>query len=235
MDFIHLVVINVNWYKAVFFAAGFIVLITNIMLTITSLDKNKDDTTRFKILVIAKYIAITFILYGLLYLAFFAGSTINFLSDFIEFINSVINSGLNKLPLGWIMLWTGIPLVSCYLIFTVKGILYYQKRRASYTRHNNPNRTEDTFDFSKLITFNDIRTTKDLRKFIWTATEKPQYGSFGNADWIAIHSNQQKIDPHIKLPKKLNYPSLLINRGEKWEEISTNEALKIIRLYKQRK
>lgn len=233
MSWTHLFVININWYQFILAITFSIFLLSNIMLIIMSLKKNKDDATKVKVQIIIRYVTITCAIGGVLFLLNFAGSKITIFRNFINFINSIINSSLNKLPLGWIFLWIVVPLLVCYITFTLKGIVYYEKRKSIYSEHAADSKKENAFNFSDIITFENINTTKDVRKFMRSAKESVQYGNFCGSNWIAIYSDDQKINKHIQIPKKIDYPSLLIERNDKWEVISLNEALKMIRSNKQ--
>lgn len=207
-----------------------ILLVTNIELLVTTIKKNNNEKLSKKYIISGKYMLLTIASSILIFLLYYTEQKIVFFRKGISFINSVINDGLNRLPLEFIFVWIGLPLLVCYVTLIARGFVYYQKKKNSYNRHLKSN-TSSVVNFKELITVKSILTIKDFRKVIREAKLTPQYAQFENFDWIIIGDKKQlgNIDRTLNIPDISKYPAILRGKNNNWEILSQNDALKIVR------
>lgn len=235
-------IISTHWFDIVLKFAGLMVIIVDVMLARQKLKSfaGENTGTAEKARAMLPYAGITavglVVLFGLHVVCY-----VTPLKSVCNFIDSVINGCLERLPLTLIFMWLFVPMAFMYFFFIVKGGFHYRKKEREFKKDEQEKKEKELaekpveIDYDSLINF-ETDTPMKFRQFMKQCDSKVQYTKVKNDYWVAVGSAEQSesLDKSIR-DVAVEFPCILHSTdGKTWEPMESKDALKYIRkLFKE--
>ena len=217
--------ISMHWFDAALKLAALMMILVDVMLARQKLKSFSGENVKMfeKIKPILIYAGITVVgmvvLFGL-HVIFYMTPV----KSLCNFVDSVINGCLDRLPLTSIFMWLFIPMILMYFFFILKGGLHYRKKEKELAEK--PAET----DYDSLLNF-EIDSPMKFRQFMKDCDSEIRYTKVKNEYWIAVGNEEQSagLNQSVKSVVK-EFPCVLHSTDKKtWEPIETKDALKYVR------
>lgn len=226
-----------HWFDAALKLAALMMILVDVMLARQKLKSFSGENAEMseKIKPILIYAGITVVgmvvLFGL-HVIFYMTPV----KSLCNFVDSVINGCLDRLPLTLIFMWLFIPMILMYFFFILKGGLHYRKKEQEFKKNEQEKKEKELaekpaeIDYDSLLNF-EIDSPMKFRQFMKDCDSEIRYTKVKNEYWIAVGNEEQSagLNQSIKSVVK-EFPCVLHSTDKKtWEPIETKDALKYVR------
>lgn len=222
--------ISMHWFDAALKLAALMMILVDVMLARQKLKSFSGENVEMseKIKPILIYAGITVVgmvvLFGL-HVIFYMTPV----KSLCNFVDSVINGCLDRLPLTSIFMWLFIPMILMYFFFILKGGLHYRKKEQEKKEKELAEKPAE-IDYDSLLNF-EIDSPMKFRQFMKDCDSEIRYTKVKNEYWIAVGNEEQSagLNQSVKSVVK-EFPCVLHSTDKKtWEPIETKDALKYVR------
>lgn len=219
-----------HWFDAALKLAALMMILVDVMLARQKLKSFSGENVEMseKIKPILIYAGITVVgmvvLFGL-HVIFYMTPV----KSLCNFVDSVINGCLDRLPLTSIFMWLFIPMILMYFFFILKGGLHYRKKEQEKKEKELAEKPAE-IDYDSLLNF-EIDSPMKFRQFMKDCDSEIRYTKVKNEYWIAVGNEEQSagLNQSVKSVVK-EFPCVLHSTDKKtWEPIETKDALKYVR------
>lgn len=229
--------ISMHWFDAALKLAALMMVLVDVMLARQKLKSFSGENAEMseKIKPILIYAGITVVgmvvLFGL-HVIFYMTPV----KSLCNFVDSVINGCLDRLPLTLIFMWLFIPMILMYFFFILKGGLHYRKKEQEFKKNEQEKKEKELaekpaeIDYDSLLNF-EIDSPMKFRQFMKDCDSEIRYTKVKNEYWIAVGNEEQSagLNQSVKSVVK-EFPCVLHSTDKKtWEPIETKDALKYVR------
>lgn len=229
--------ISIHWFDAALKLAALMMILVDVMLARQKLKSFSGENAEMseKIKPILIYAGITVVgmvvLFGL-HVIFYMTPV----KSLCNFVDSVINGCLDRLPLTLIFMWLFIPMILMYFFFILKGGLHYRKKEQEFKKNEQEKKEKELaekpaeIDYDSLLNF-EIDSPMKFRQFMKDCDSEIRYTKVKNEYWIAVGNEEQSagLNQSVKSVVK-EFPCVLHSTDKKtWEPIETKDALKYVR------
>lgn len=229
--------ISMHWFDAALKLAALMMVLVDVMLARQKLKSFSGENVEMseKIKPILIYAGITVVgmvvLFGL-HVIFYMTPV----KSLCNFVDSVINGCLDRLPLTLIFMWLFIPMILMYFFFILKGGLHYRKKEQEFKKNEQEKKEKELaekpaeIDYDSLLNF-EIDSPMKFRQFMKDCDSEIRYTKVKNEYWIAVGNEEQSagLTQSVKSVVK-EFPCVLHSTDKKtWEPIETKDALKYVR------
>lgn len=229
--------ISMHWFDAALKLAALMMILVDVMLARQKLKSFSGENAEMseKIKPILIYAGITVVgmvvLFGL-HVIFYMTPV----KSLCNFVDSVINGCLDRLPLTSIFMWLFIPMILMYFFFILKGGLHYRKKEKEFKKNEQEKKEKELaekpaeIDYDSLLNF-EIDSPMKFRQFMKDCDSEIRYTKVKNEYWIAVGNEEQSagLNQSVKSVVK-EFPCVLHSTDKKtWEPIETKDALKYVR------
>lgn len=229
--------ISMHWFDAALKLAVLMMILVDVMLARQKLKSFSGENAEMseKIKPILIYAGITVVgmvvLFGL-HVIFYMTPV----KSLCNFVDSVINGCLDRLPLTLIFMWLFIPMILMYFFFILKGSLHYRKKEQEFKKNEQEKKEKELaekpaeIDYDSLLNF-EIDSPMKFRQFMKDCDSEIRYTKVKNEYWIAVGNEEQSagLNQSVKSVVK-EFPCVLHSTDKKtWEPIETKDALKYVR------
>mgnify|MGYP007095209283 FL=1 len=226
-----------HWFDAALKLAALMMVLVDVMLARQKLKSFSGENAEMseKIKPILIYAGITVVgmvvLFGL-HVIFYMTPV----KSLCNFVDSVINGCLDRLPLTLIFMWLFIPMILMYFFFILKGGLHYRKKEQEFKKNEQEKKEKELaekpaeIDYDSLLNF-EIDSPMKFRQFMKDCDSEIRYTKVKNEYWIAVGNEEQSagLNQSVKSVVK-EFPCVLHSTDKKtWEPIETKDALKYVR------
>lgn len=226
-----------HWFDAALKLAALMMILVDVMLARQKLKSFSGENAEMseKIKPILIYAGITVVgmvvLFGL-HVIFYMTPV----KSLCNFVDSVINGCLDRLPLTLIFMWLFIPMILMYFFFILKGSLHYRKKEQEFKKNEQEKKEKELaekpaeIDYDSLLNF-EIDSPMKFRQFMKDCDSEIRYTKVKNEYWIAVGNEEQSagLNQSVKSVVK-EFPCVLHSTDKKtWEPIETKDALKYVR------
>lgn len=226
-----------HWFDAALKLAALMMILVDVMLARQKLKSFSGENAEMseKIKPILIYAGITVVgmvvLFGL-HVIFYMTPV----KSLCNFVDSVINGCLDRLPLTLIFMWLFIPMILMYFFFILKGGLHYRKKEQAFKKNEQEKKEKELaekpaeIDYDSLLNF-EIDSPMKFRQFMKDCDSEIRYTKVKNEYWIAVGNEEQSagLNQSVKSVVK-EFPCVLHSTDKKtWEPIETKDALKYVR------
>lgn len=226
-----------HWFDAALKLAALMMVLVDVMLARQKLKSFSGENVEMseKIKPILIYAGITVVgmvvLFGL-HVIFYMTPV----KSLCNFVDSVINGCLDRLPLTLIFMWLFIPMILMYFFFILKGGLHYRKKEQEFKKKEQEKKEKELaekpaeIDYDSLLNF-EIDSPMKFRQFMKDCDSEIRYTKVKNEYWIAVGNEEQSagLNQSVKSVVK-EFPCVLHSTDKKtWEPIETKDALKYVR------
>ena len=229
--------ISMHWFDAALKLAALMMILVDVMLARQKLKSFSGENAEMseKIKPILIYAGITVVgmvvIFGL-HVIFYMTPV----KSLCNFVDSVINGCLDRLPLTLIFMWLFIPMILMYFFFILKGGLHYRKKEQEFKKNEQEKKEKELaekpaeIDYDSLLNF-EIDSPMKFRQFMKDCDSEIRYTKVKNEYWIAVGNEEQSagLSQSVKSVVK-EFPCVLHSTDKKtWEPIETKDALKYVR------
>ena len=229
--------ISMHWFDAALKLAALMMILVDVMLARQKLKSFSGENAEMseKIKPILIYAGITVVgmvvIFGL-HVIFYMTPV----KSLCNFVDSVINGCLDRLPLTLIFMWLFIPMILMYFFFILKGGLHYRKKEQEFKKNEQEKKEKELaekpaeIDYDSLLNF-EIDSPMKFRQFMKDCDSEIRYTKVKNEYWIAVGNEEQSagLNQSVKSVVK-EFPCVLHSTDKKtWEPIETKDALKYVR------
>lgn len=226
-----------HWFDAALKLAALMMILVDVMLARQKLKSFSGENAEMseKIKPILIYAGITVVgmvvIFGL-HVIFYMTPV----KSLCNFVDSVINGCLDRLPLTLIFMWLFIPMILMYFFFILKGGLHYRKKEQEFKKNEQEKKEKELaekpaeIDYDSLLNF-EIDSPMKFRQFMKDCDSEIRYTKVKNEYWIAVGNEEQSagLSQSVKSVVK-EFPCVLHSTDKKtWEPIETKDALKYVR------
>lgn len=226
-----------HWFDAALKLAALMMILVDVMLARQKLKSFSGENVKMseKIKPILIYAGITVVgmvvLFGL-HVIFYMTPV----KSLCNFVDSVINGCLDRLPLTSIFMWLFIPMILMYFFFILKGGLHYRKKEKEFKRNEQEKKEKELaekpaeIDYDSLLNF-EIDSPMKFRQFMKDCDSEIRYTKVKNEYWIAVGNEEQSagLSQSVKSIVK-EFPCVIHSTDKKtWEPMEAKDALKYIR------
>lgn len=226
-----------HWFDAALKLAALMMILVDVMLARQKLKSFSGENAEMseKIKPILIYAGITVVgmvvIFGL-HVIFYMTPV----KSLCNFVDSVINGCLDRLPLTLIFMWLFIPMILMYFFFILKGGLHYRKKEQEFKKNEQEKKEKELaekpaeIDYDSLLNF-EIDSPMKFRQFMKDCDSEIRYTKVKNEYWIAVGNEEQSagLNQSVKSVVK-EFPCVLHSTDKKtWEPIETKDALKYVR------
>lgn len=229
--------ISMHWFDAALKLAALMMVVVDVMLARQKLKSFSGENAEMseKIKPILIYTGITVVgmvvLFGL-HVIFYMTPV----KSLCNFVDSVINGCLDRLPLTLIFIWFFIPMILMYFFFILKGGLHYRKKEREFKKNEQEKKEKELaekpaeIDYDSLLNF-EIDSPMKFRQFMKDCDSEIRYTKVNNEYWIAVGNEEQSagLNQSVKSVVK-EFPCVLHSTDKKtWEPMESKDALKYVR------